>query len=214
MAITCTEASGEKDMKNGSIKQPTGSKFLEILSRVDKEFPSEQDLEEVKKYLTENNNPLISDDPMPPVPGDLRPSPTRKATEVILPLKRLSQHLISNQISKTFSTSKELREHLATGAEELRNELGYMSSSMIEQLLIDEIILEFLRSHQMQLFLTELTSRPGTQLLTIKKISDLASAAQNRFNKAVQMLAKLRKAEIKLQINIATEGGRQVNLQR
>jgi hypothetical protein len=138
---------------------------------------------------------------------------TENTTE-FLALQKLSQNLISNQIKKTFSTSEELRDDLAKGAEALRHELGYKSSSTIEQLLIDEIILESLRLHQIQLFLSELTTRPGTQLLTLKKVSDLASAAQSRFNKAVQMLTQVRKAGIKLQINIATAGGKQINLQK
>ena len=81
------------------------------------------------------------------------------------------------------------------------------AASTIEQLLIDEIILEFLRKHQMQLWLTTLTTGTKAELRTIKKASELASAAQNRFNKAVQALTNIRKAGIKLQINIATEGG-------
>ena len=169
-------------MENETNKLPPSTNLLEILSKVDKESPSDQNLNEVKNFLTEDKGEH-------------------------LPLKRLSQNLISNQINKTFTTSEELRADLALGAEELRNELGYTASSTIEQMLIDEIPLEFLRMHQMQLLLSELTSKPGTQLLTLKKVSDLAGAAQNRFNKAVQMLTKLRKAGIKLQINIATEGG-------
>lgn len=164
------------------MKNKPNSKFVEIFSKIDKESPSEEKLKGVQQYLSENNTETLS-------------------------LQRLSQNLISNQIKKTFSSSEALRNDLANGAEKIRYELGYTASSTIEQLLIDEIILEFLRMHQMQLLLSELSSRPGTQLLTLKKVSDLASAAQNRFNKAVQMLTKLRKAGIKLQINIATEGG-------
>ena len=159
------------------------------MAKVDKEYPAEEELKEVEQYLSENRTEYLA-------------------------LQKLSRNLISNQIKKTFSTSEALRGDLTKGAEALRFELGYSVSSSIEQLLIDEIILEFLRMHQMQLSLSELTSRPGTQLLTLKKVSDLASSAQNRFNKAVQMLAKLRKAGIKLQINIAREGGKQMNLQK
>ena len=82
---------------------------------------------------------------------------------------------------RTFTTSEDMREQLDKGAEELRRELGYESSSTIEQLLIDEIILEFLRKHQMQLWLTTLTTGTKAEMRTIKKASELASAAQNRF---------------------------------
>ncbi len=176
-------------MDNQNDKQQPGTKFIEILSKIDKEYPSEEKLKGIQNYFSENQGEYLS-------------------------LQRLSQNLISSQIKKTFTTSRELREQLDKGAEVLRNELGYSTSSTIEQLLIDEIILEFLRKHQMQLLLTELTTREGTQLRTIKKASELASSAQNRFNKAVQMLMNLRKSRVNLQINIATEGGQQVNLQK
>ena len=105
-------------------------------------------------------------------------------------------------------------EALLTGIEEMRHELGYPSSSTVEQLLIEEIILEFLRMHHMQLLLTELTTQKGTTLRTLKQADDLVSSAQTRMYKSIQTLTKLRKAGIKLQINIATEGGQQVNLQK
>ncbi len=113
-------------------------KFIEIISKIDKEKPSEEELKEVELYLSENRTEYLA-------------------------LQKLSRNLISNQIKKTFSTSEALRDDLTKGAEALRFELGYSASSSIEQLLIDEIILEFLRMHQMQLSLSELTSRPGTQ---------------------------------------------------
>ncbi len=67
---------------------------------------------------------------------------------------------------------------------------------------------------QIDLMLTDLSTGTKAELRTIKKASELASAAQNRFNKAVQALTNVRKAGIKLQINIATEGGKQVNIQK
>jgi hypothetical protein len=201
-------------MDNNNDKQQPSTKFIEIFSKVDKEYPSKKKLKSIQKYFSDNEGPLASGDSMSPDLGDLRPSPSRRATSEYLPLQRLSQNLISNQIKKTFKAGGMKIEPLDRGVEALRNELGYTTSSTIEQLLIDEIILEFFRKHQMQLLLTTLTTMKGTELRTIKKASELASTAQNRFNKAVQTLMNLRKSGIKLQINIATEGGKQVNLQK
>ena len=171
-------------------KEPiTSTKFIEIFSKADKDNPTDKDLKRIQRFVSENGNEYLS-------------------------LQKLSRNLITNQINRTFAANDILREKLTLGVEELRREMRYEASSTIEQLLIDEIILEFLRMHQMQLFLTALSTGGRTELRSIKKASELASAAQNRFNKAVQTLAKLRKEGKKIQINIATEGGQQVNLQK
>ena len=175
-------------MDNDNKEIMSSAKFIEIFSKIDKEKPTDQELKSIQRYISENDSEYLS-------------------------LQKLSRNLITNQINKTFTSSETLREKLNLGVEALRSELGYETSSTIEQLLIDEIVLEYLRKHQMQLLLTTVSTGTGTELRIIKKASELASAAQNRFNKAVQTLAKLRKEGKKLQINIATEGGRQINLQ-
>jgi len=175
-------------MDNGNKEIMSSAKFIEIFSKIDKEKPTDQELKSIQRYISENDSEYLS-------------------------LQKLSRNLITNQINKTFTSSETLREKLNLGVEALRSELGYETSSTIEQLLIDEIVLEYLRKHQMQLLLTTVSTGTGTELRIIKKASELASAAQNRFNKAVQTLAKLRKEGKKLQINIATEGGRQIKLQ-
>ena len=175
-------------MDNDNKEILSSAKFIEIFSKIDKEKPTDQELKSIQRYISENDSEYLS-------------------------LQKLSRNLITNQINKTFTSSETLREKLNLGVEALRSELGYETSSTIEQLLIDEIVLEYLRKHQMQLLLTTVSTGTGTELRIIKKASELASAAQNRFNKAIQTLAKLRKEGGKIQINIAAEGGRQINLQ-
>jgi hypothetical protein len=160
-------------------KKAITSKFMEIYSKIDRENPSEQSLKDIQACVAEAQS-----------------APT--------PLKSLSQNLTLTMIQKTFGAAGANVDHLLKGAEEMRAEMGYGGSTTIEQLLIDEIILEFYRTQAMQRLLTELTMTKGTALRTIKKIDDLASSAQNRFHKSIQMLAKIRKSGVKLQINIAT----------
>ena len=169
-------------MDNGNKEIMSNAKFIEIFSKIDKEKPTDQELKSIQRYISENDSEYLS-------------------------LQKLSRNLITNQINKTFTSSETLREKLNLGVEALRSELGYETSSTIEQLLIDEIVLEYLRKHQMQLLLTTVSTGTGTELRIIKKAGELANAAQNRFIKAIQTLAKLRKEGGKIQINIATEGG-------
>ena len=164
------------------MEKKTSSKFIEIFSKIDKEKPTKENLKEIQEYVLETQNPSIT-------------------------LQRVSQNLTEHLINETFGANGMKIEPLLKGIEEMRNELGYSSSSTIEQLLIDEIILEFFRTHAMQLLLIGLTIKEGTQLRTIKKIDEQVSSAQNRMHKSTQMLMKLRKSGVKLQINIATEGG-------
>ena len=163
------------------MEKKTSSKFIEIFSKIDKEKPTKENLKEIQEYFPETKNPSIT-------------------------LQRLSQNLITNHFKKTFEASGANIEPLLGGVEKMRNELGYSSSATIEQLLIDEIILEFLRIHHMQLALTTFTTNKGIDLKNIKKFDELLNSAQARFHKSIQTLMKLRKSGVKLQINIATEG--------
>jgi len=179
----------KKELPNENEEKKVTSKFLEIYSKIDKDKPTKENLKEIQEYVSETQNPSIT-------------------------LQRLSQNLTEHLINETFGANGMKIEPLLKGIDEMRNELGYSSSSTIEQLLIDEIILEFLRTYHMQLALTTFTTNKGIDLKNIKKFDELLNSAQARFHKSIQTLMKLRKSGVKLQINIATEGGKQVNLQK
>ena len=109
---------------------------------------------------------------------------------------------------KKVSSQGSVQHSLREGLEVLKRRLCYEQASLLEQLIIDEIALTWLR---LQWCEYHLTNAEGSSALFWEK---RVSAAQRRFLRASESLARVRKLNIALQVNIATGGGQQVNVQR
>lgn len=97
-------------------------------------------------------------------------------------------------------------------ANDLRDELGYASAPALEKMLIDSAVLCWLRLALMELRYDAVTSA-GNTLKVIEHTERRLSEAQKRYTRACAALAKVRKMKLPaLQVNIAAEGGRQVNV--
>jgi len=165
------------------------TKFIEECHKLEKGVPDKKSKEDLEVHFMENKEPSI---------------------EIQAFSKSMTQHLIK----KMFESTPLNIEKIKNGIEEMRNELGYSNSSTIEQLLIDEIILEFFRMHNMQTVLTGYIARKETEDKKMRFIDQMVNSAQKRFYKSIQTLTRLRKTGINLQINIAAEGGKQVNINK
>lgn len=176
-------------MKKENENKEIAKKFLDIISKIDKEKPSEQNLRDIKENLSETQKTALS-------------------------LPSISRNQIYHFIHNTPWLSGVKSEPVLKGIEEMREDLGYSGSSTIEQLLIDEIIQEFLRTNQMQTAMTALLTNKEAAFKTLRQCDLLLKSAQTRFHKSIQTLTNLRKSKINLQINIAKEGGQQINRQK
>ena len=165
------------------------AKFLDVFGKIKKEAPSKKDKKELEAYFIENKKPSI-------------------------PIQEFSKSITGHLIKEIFGQTSIDVEKMENGIEEMRIEMGYDHSSTVEQLLIDEIILEFFRMHNMQMLLTSLIATEGTKERNIRFADQMVNSAQRRFYKSIQTLMRLRKTGINLQINIATEGGKQVNIKK
>lgn len=148
-------------------------KFLEEYNKATKEVLSKKSKEDLEVYFIEKKEPC---------------------TQIQAISKSMSQDLIK----KMFGSTPLDIEKLQNGIEEMRNEMGYNNSSTIEQLLIDEIILEFLQMHNMQTALTGYIARKDTEDKKIRFINQMVNSAQKRFYKSIQTLTRLRKTGINL----------------
>ncbi len=165
------------------------SKFLDVYGKIEKEAPSARSRKKLETYFIEKKEPSVS-------------------------IQAFSKSLTHHLITKMFASTALDLEQVKNGAAEMRIELGYGKSSTIEQLLIDEIILEFFRMHNMQMLLTSYMATKGTADKKIRFADQMVSSAQRRLYKSIQTLTRLRKTGINLQINIATDGGKQVNINK
>ena len=164
-------------------------KFMEVYGKIKKEAPSKKNKEELEAFFIENKGPS-------------------------LPIRELSKGLTNKLIEELYGSVTNVIGPLKRGVEEMRIELGYDNSSTIERLLIDDIIMGFFRLRHMQMRLHDCMAMSGTADKKRRFVDQMVSSAQRRFYKSIQTLNRLRKTGINLQINIATEGGKQVNIKK
>lgn len=97
-------------------------------------------------------------------------------------------------------------------AEEMRDGLGYKTAPLLERMLIEHIILCCFRLAIAELQFSAVSSHGGT-MKQIEHHQRLVGAAQRRFTRASESLERLRRlARPNVQINVAAEGGQQVNV--
>lgn len=106
------------------------------------------------------------------------------------------------------------REFIRGEVEAIRYNLGYDHAPEIERVLIGQVTICWLRLNLLEQEYTWFRN----ETLTIDQAAFLErrlSAAQRRFLRAVETLARVRKVTrqtVALQVNIAADGGRQVNI--
>ena len=96
----------------------------------------------------------------------------------------------------------------------LKNELGYDAAPMLERLLIQQAALCWLKLNLVELSYSSVMKQSITLTLGVYWEKRL-SAAQKRFTRACETLAKIRRLsqnKPSMQINIAAKGGQQVNV--
>ena len=108
------------------------------------------------------------------------------------------------------------RESVKRGAEHLKNELGYSTASAIERLAIEQVVLCWVafynvqETHTRAKFEGESVSRSRIEFWD-KQLT----AAQQRYFRAMEGLARIRKLSKGIdvvQVNIAANGGQQINM--
>lgn len=98
----------------------------------------------------------------------------------------------------------------------LKRELGYEDASPLERLLIQQAVLCWLKLNLVELNYSSVMKQSITLTLGIYWEKRL-TAAQKRFTRACETLARVRKLSRNipaLQVNIAANGGQQVNVQQ
>lgn len=130
--------------------------------------------------------------------------------------------LVSDNISITHMVMKDLLEGLfenetevtimEASLERMKAEFGYQQVSVIERMLIDTILVSWVRLQYLEGKFNQLC-REGMTNSEGHFYNQLISAANLRFTRAVDTLGRLKKFHINFQVNIAAEGGQQVNIQ-
>lgn len=118
---------------------------------------------------------------------------------------------LQKELIQRMATKGLLRDFIEARCQELREGLGYAKASIAERLLIDQVVITYLRLVQAERALTRATeeTRDTKQVLYWEK---RVSAAQRRHVRAIESLTRVRKllGRPQIQINVAMNGGQQV----
>lgn len=97
-------------------------------------------------------------------------------------------------------------------ADQTRDELGFESAPVLEKMMIEHMVLCWLGLAVAELQFSAVMAHGGT-LAQIEHLQRKVGAAQKRFTRACESLARVRKLSCpSVQINVAAGGGRQVNV--
>lgn len=156
----------KKAEMNKSVEIKNGQDLVALVNRIDKGNPKPEDLKALSKELNE------------------KPQLYRSVGNL--------QHNVFSDILRESIRSAFLKECAERFIEEMKTELGYQDSTFVEKMLIDEIIMRWLRLQNMETYHKNATSKSHTleQGIYVDKRLDLA---QKRFLRAMNTLVKVRK---------------------
>lgn len=158
-----------------------------ILDVIDRDDPDPEALDLLRKVLREN-------DVFRELYGDLA---------------RDARHKIIREVTKSRFTWESVR----AWVNHIRGELGYESAPMLEKLLIEEVVIRWLRLYERELTYSRIRSHGAMTRVQQAYWDRQLSAAQHRFLRACTTLARIRKMTRRtpelMQLNI---GAQQLNV--
>ena len=166
--------------------QAVAQQFFDITKKTDKDNPTSDDVKALRQCLADY------------------PFLWRYAGDLAM--------LAAHDIVRSVESSSLLRESLRSGWHALKDELGYRDSPPLEQLLIEQVALCWLRLNLLEYQYTNIASK---SIPTLDFWDRRLAASQRRYMRACETLARVRRIIRRtpaLQINIATQGGRQINV--
>jgi hypothetical protein len=178
-------------MGTGIVIRPSGpdKEFTDLFVRCCKEKPDKTDLRELRKRL------------------ELQPELYKSAFD----LAEVTQQAITNGLFT--EDQKTLKIALGAQITHMKQELGYDHSPMLERLLIENIATCWMRQQWVEYQVAGFMGEDGATFKQLEFWERRLSLTQQRYLRACETLAKIRKLKLPaLQVNIASEGGQQVNI--
>jgi hypothetical protein len=164
------------------------NEFLEVVERAYKKKPTPKDLAELRKWIDE----------------------FPELWRVVFDTARV----IEDNFIKKMAQDKASVIAMQKNTEEIRQGFDYETSSMMEKMLIDNVIISWLN---IQYANYQLTARVGEneKIVILEFWERRLTTMQRRYLRACETLAKVRRliaAKPAFQVNIASQGGQQVNV--
>ncbi len=153
------------------------TELIELFKRVDKKNPPQADIEQLEDHLRKYPN-------LSRVGGDL------------------VRHAQSNIIEDALPTANGVRVSVEAYCKLQREELGYKSATPLERSLIEHVVLCWLHLCTTELRYGE-RMKDSPSLAQAMHWEKKLSANQRRYLRAVETLARIRKLNLTIQINMA-----------
>lgn len=162
--------------------------FIALIKRCMKKKPAKEDLRELRKSL-------------------------QKTPQLYMIVMDMGETIRLQLIQKAID-QKAAQFSIEAQTEVMRQGLGFEQSPLLEQMLIENVIICWLRLQWAEYQLTGFMGSGGSNSMSeITHWERRLSTAQQRFLRASNSLAKVRKlTHGTVQINIASDGGQQVNV--
>jgi len=163
--------------------------FEDLLDKTDKKRPKKEDVKALRKMLRE----------------------TPEVWRIAGDLAQQARLRTVSKIQATEATKSSLR----AGLNAIRDDLGYQNAPTLERLLIEQVVMSWLRMNMAEYQYTNVVMGDSIRLSLVDYWDRQLGAAQWRYLRACETLARVRKLIRKtpaLQINIAAEGGQQINV--
>lgn len=169
-------------------RQTKTNDLMKLFEKTNTENPKPEDIKELKK--------LLSNDPQ-------------------FYYKKYDMMRFSmDDVIKQIKGNALVNEYFEMNIKAIQLDLGYIDAQPIEKLLIAQITLNWIRMVDAEFGYTESVHGPAS--IKIREYWERRlSMTQNRYLKAIEALVRVRKVcQSTVQVNIATEGGKQVNVNR
>ncbi len=165
--------------------------FHTLLAKANKEDPRPTDVQALSDLLYKNKD--------------------MKLWQAIIGMGALAEHMALKSILKTRGQGS--RQCWKQRLEAMRSDLGIASASPLERLLIQQVTLCWLNLNAVECTHAAVMQKSITLTLGIYWEKRL-SAAQRRFTRACESLARVRRLSrrVPVQVNIAALGGQQINM--
>jgi hypothetical protein len=170
--------------------EETRTKFRALLDKTNKEHPNPKDIKALSDLLSDNRKLEL----------------WREVAS--------AAYLAEITVTENAHATASLKECWKHRLQALKKDLGYDGAPLLEQLLIQQAALCWLKLNLVELNYSSVMKQSITLTLGMYWEKRL-SAAQRRFTRACETLARVRKLSRNtpaLQVNIAASGGQQVNV--
>jgi hypothetical protein len=162
-------------------------KFRSLYQSANKKRPNPEDVRSLKVFL-DSHPDLVTD----------------SLSMTTMVLEDLIENVFEKESEKTL-----MRSNIST----MKKEFGYSHASVIEKMLFDTILVSWVRLQYLEGKYNQLF-KVGMSDVEARFYNQCLSAANLRFTRASETLGRLKKFHINFQVNIAAEGGQQVNTQK